>query len=153
MIGEISKLERISKETIDRVIFFSKYLNPDDLNFLKKEFGFNQNDFNNLLNSYRNIGIVVKLNPISRGLSTNWHDFIDRVITKADALTKLNNVFVSLDYKLILILTNKGLMKIDLDKLNQKINMINDMIARHNLRARKQARKMDVMRDNISKVV
>ena len=64
MIGEISRIKKISKETIERVIFFSKYLDSNDLNFLINEFGFNQNDFNNfLMNNYRNIGIIVKLEP------------------------------------------------------------------------------------------
>jgi len=123
-ISTIKKVE-LKKEDMQSMIMFDRGLTGTDLKFLEEEFDFYKEDIDKFVNSYKNIGVVFKLTAIKEGMLTDWKSFIQRVIKKSYEFDKFNNVFVNKTYDKVLLVTNKRLLKIDLEKLNEKIEEIN----------------------------
>lgn len=138
-----SLIKKIDKESVEKIIFFNRYLNNDDISFLKQEFDFNTNDIKRLLDGYRNIGLVSDLKQEDNALNFDWFPFINRVIIKNDIINKLDNVFVNKDFNKVLLLTTKRLLKIDMEKLNEKIELINDAIHHYNIKIEREKREIE----------
>jgi len=140
-MAEISLIRKIDKESIAKIIFFSKNLSIEDSNFLKDEFEFNSNHVNYVLDGYRDIGLVFNLKGESE--LNDWSSFISKIIPKNDMLTKFDSVFVGKNFDKLLLLTTKRLLKIDLEKLNEKIDMINESIHRHNIKFEREKKSIE----------
>jgi len=149
---ETSLIKEINKESIEEIILF-KHLSKDDINFLKQEFDFNNKDIDRIVEGYRDIGLVVELKKEDSVLSFDWSSFINRVIIKNDIINKLDNVFVNKDFNKILLLTTKRLLKIDLKKLNEKIQLINDAIHRYNVKIEREKKEIEHELSDIDKIV
>ncbi len=138
-----SLIQKMNKESIDKIILFNKMLNKADTDELKAEFDFNSRDMKSLTEGYRNIGLVLNLTKEQNGWNFDWSPFINRVIIKNDIINKLDNVFVSKDYNKILLLTTKRLLKIDIEKLNEKIGLINEAINHYNKKVEKEKKEIE----------
>jgi len=123
-ISTIRKLDT-RKDDMISMVMFDRGLNGADLKFLEEEFDFYKEDIDNFVASYKNLGIVFGLKPINEELLKDWKMFIQRVIKKSVDFDKFNNLFVGKDYDKVLLVTNKRLLKVDLKKLNEKIEDIN----------------------------
>jgi len=123
-ISTIKKLD-LKKEDIESMIMFNRALDGKDSNFLEEEFDFYKEDIDKFAANYKNIGVVFRLRAIKEELLKDWKMFIQRVIKKSYDFDRFNNVFVNKKYDKILLVTNKRLLKVDLKKLNEKIEEIN----------------------------
>ncbi len=144
-----SLIRKIGKDSIEKIMFFNKYLDNSDISFLKHEFDFNSNDIKNILEGYRNTGLVINLSQQKDGLSFDWSPFISRVIIKNDIINKLDNVFVNKDSNKVLLVTTKRLLKVDMQKLNEKIEQINKAIYSYNSKVEKEKRQIEHELDSI----
>ena len=148
-----SLIKKIDKDSVKKIILLNKYLSKEDSDFLKNDFSLNSNDVKHLLGGYRNIGLVFSLKEESNGLNFEWSPFISRVIIKNDIVNKLDHFFVSKDFNHILLLTTKRLLKVDVEKLNEKIEQINDAIHHYNVRIEKEKREIEHEMDDIRRIV
>ena len=138
-----SLIKKLDKESVDKIIFFNKYLDNEDIQFLKQEFDFNSNNIKYILGDYRNIGLIFDLKQENVTLNFDWSPFVNRVIIKNDIVGKLDNVFVNKEFNKMILLTTKRLLKIDLEKLNEKIGQINGAIHRYNVKIEKEKREIE----------
>lgn len=123
-ISAIKKVE-LKKEDMLSMIMFERSLTGSDLKFLEDEFDFYKEDVNKFVANYKNVGIVFKLSPLKEELLADWKIFVQKVIKKTADFDKFHNIFVSKAYDKVLLVTNKRLLKVDLEKLNEKIEEIN----------------------------
>ncbi len=123
-ISTIKKLD-LKKDDVQSMIMFNSALSGNDLKFLEEEFDFYKEDIDNFTASYKNIGVVFKLKAIKEGLLKEWKMFLQRVIKKSYDFDRFRNIFVNKTYDKILLVTNKRLLRVDLNKLNEKIEEIN----------------------------
>lgn len=130
-ISTIKKLE-LRKDDMQSMVMFDSNLNASDLKFLEDEFDFYKEDIDNFAANYKNIGIVFKLTPIKEELLKDWKMFLTRVIKKSYDFDKFYNIFLNKSYDKILLVTNKRLLKVDLKKLNEKIEDANYRIESYN---------------------
>lgn len=130
-ISTIKKLA-LKKEDIQSMIMLDIGLNGSDLKFLEDEFDFYKEDIDKFIANYKNLGVVFRLRPIIEEFVKDWKMFIQRVIKKSFEFDKFNNVFVNKGYDKILLISNKRLLKVDLKKLNEKIEEINYRIESYN---------------------
>ena len=130
-ISTIKKLE-LRKDDMQSMVMFDGDLNASDLKFLEDEFDFYKEDIENFAANYKNIGIVFKLAPIKEELLKDWKMFLTRVIKKSYDFDKFYNIFLNKKYDKILLVTNKRLLKVDLKKLNEKIEDANYRIESYN---------------------
>jgi len=138
-----SLIKKVNKDSIDKIILFNKMLNNNETEELKQDFDFNSRDIKNILEGYRNIGLLLNLTKEQNGWNFDWSPFINRVIIKNDIINKLDNVFVSKDFNKILLLTTKRLLKIDIEKLNEKIELINGAIHHYNKKVEKEKKEIE----------
>jgi len=130
-ISAIKKLE-LKKEDMQSMIMFNRDLNAGDLKFLDDEFDFYKEDIDNFTVNYKNIGIVFKLTAMKEEFLKDWGMFIKRLIKKSYEFDKFNNIFANKKYDKLLLVTNKRLLKVDLKKLNEKIEDINYRVNSYN---------------------
>ena len=123
-ISTIKKVE-LKKEDMQSMIMFDSKLSVNDLKFLEDEFDFYKEDMDKFAANYKNLGIVFKLTPIQKEFLADWKIFLQKVIKKSFEFDKFNHIFVNKTYDKILLVTNKRLLKVDLSKLNEKIEDIN----------------------------
>ena len=123
-ISTIKKVD-LKKEDIQSMVMFDKGLGGNDLKFLEEEFDFYKEDIDNFSANYKNIGVVFKLTALKEGFLTDWGGFMRKVIKKSAEFDKFHNIFLSKKYDMMLLVTNKRLLNIDLKKLNEKIEDIN----------------------------
>ncbi len=140
-VSTIKKLEAKKKDIYTMILFDSK-LTADNMRLLE-EFGFDSTMIDTFLTRYKNIGIVFRLKAIHENLSRNWKPFLDRVIKKGEEFGKLNNIFVNRTYDKILLVTNKRLFKIDLERLNKKIEEINYRIENYDERLDSELKEIE----------
>lgn len=133
-ISTIKKLE-LKKGDLHSMILFDRGLNTNDLKFLEDEFGFYKEDIDSFVSNYKNTGVVFELKAIKDEFSKDWAPFIRSAIKKSHGFDKFNNIFVSKGCDKVLLVTNKRLLKIDLSKLNEKIEEINYRIENYNEKA------------------
>ena len=138
-----SLIKKIDKDSIEKIIFLNKYINKEDTIYLKEEFDLNSNVVKHLLDGYRNTGLVLNLFQQSEGLNFDWTPFISRIIINNDIINKLDNVFVNKDSNKVFLITTKRLLKVDLNKLNAKIELINEAIHRYNVKLSKEKREIE----------
>ncbi|MFH1642111.1 MAG: hypothetical protein ABIC04_04375 [Nanoarchaeota archaeon] len=138
-----SLIKKITKDSVDKIILFNKFLKDEELPLLKEEFGLNSNSVKRITSSYRNIGLILTLNQQQACLNFDWSPFINKVIIKNDIINKLDNVFINSDCNRILILTTKRLLKMDIDKLNEKIERVNQAICRYNVKIDKERKEIE----------
>jgi len=126
MEERVSPIKKVGlkKDDVLSMIMFDRDLNGSDLKFLEEEFDFYKEDIDKFVASYKNIGLVFKLSPVKGGMLKDWKSFIHRVIKKSFEFDKFHNIFVGKGYDKILLVTNKRLLKVDLAKLNEKIEEI-----------------------------
>lgn len=123
-ISTIKRLE-LKKDDIQSMIMFDKSLGGNDLNFLEEEFDFYKEDIDKFTANYKNIGIVFKLSAINEGFLRDWGEFMKKVIKRSYDFDRFRNIFLSKKCDKVLLVTNKRLLKMDLKKLNEKIEGIN----------------------------
>ena len=123
-ISTIKKVE-LKKEAMESMIIFDRGLDGSDLKFLEDEFDLYKEDIEKFRANYKNLAIVFKLAPVQEGLLTDWKEFIHKVIKRGHDSDKFNNIFMNKRHDKILLITNKRLLKVDLNKLNEKIEEIN----------------------------
>ena len=99
-------------------------LKDKDYNALVNEFNYNKDLIDKSVKMYRNIAIILKLEKTDEG-PAEWKAFIDRHLPKKEKVTKLDNIFVSKNYDMLLLITNRRLVTVDLKNLNEKIKKIN----------------------------
>ncbi len=127
-ISTIKQIE-LKNDFIESKILFGQHLGGSDLKFLEDEFDFYNEDINKFVANYKNVGLVFRLIPNEGELRRDWKEFIQRVVKKSYDFDKFNNVFANKDFDKILLVTNKRLLKVDLEKLNEKIERVNYRIA------------------------
>jgi len=147
-----SLIKEIDKESIEEIILF-KHLNEKDADFLKESFSFENKDMKNILEGYRDIGLLINLKKETDSISFDWSPFINRVIIKNDIVGRLDNVFINKDFAKILLITTKRLLKIDLKKLNEKINSINDAIRRYDVKIQREKKEIEHELSGIDKII
>jgi hypothetical protein len=151
-LSTIKKLD-MKKESVQSIIMFDRGLKGSDLGFLEEEFDFNKELMSKFVANYKNVGIVFKLNEMQEETSKEWGVFIDRVIRKSSGLSAFDNIFVGKKYDSILLVTNKRLLKLDLGKLNNKIEDINYRIDGFNNKASEEMEKVAEGKGFFSKIV
>jgi len=140
-ISTIKKIE-LKKENIISMIMFDKSLGGTDLKFLEEEFDIYKDEIEKFAECYKNIGIVLNLTPINEELLKDWKIFIRKVIKKSYEFDKFNNIRVGKNYDKILLITNKRLLKVDLSKLNEKIEEINYRIESYDERIEAEMKEL-----------
>jgi hypothetical protein len=123
-ISTIKKVE-LKKEDMLSMVMFDRGMTATDLKFLEEEFGFYKKDADTFTASYKNVGVVFGLKAVNDEMAKDWKLFILKIIKKSVDFDKFHNIFVSKNYDKVLLVTNKRLLKIDLKKLNEKIEDIN----------------------------
>ena len=154
-MGEMVKtslIKEINKDSIEQIILF-KHVNRDDGDFLKQNFDFDNKQIKQFSEGYRDIGLIIELKKEAAGLNFDWSPFINRVVIKNDIINKLDNVFVNQDFNKVLLLTTKRLLKIDLNKLNEKIGLINDAIHHYNVKVEKERKEIEHELSDIDKIM
>ena len=133
-ISTIKKVE-LKKDNMLSMVMFDRGLKGEDLKFLEDEFDFYKEDIDKFTASYKNIGVVFKLKAINEDMLKDWKMFVQRVIKKSVEFDKFHNIFVSKAYDKVLVVTNKRLLKVDIKKLNEKIENINYRIESYDEKA------------------
>jgi len=133
-ISTIKKLD-LKKDDIQSMIMFDRGLGGNDLKFLEEEFDFYKEDIDNFAANYKNIGVVFKLTALKEEFLRDWGEFMRKVIKKSAEFDKFHNIFLSKKDDKVLLVTNKRLLKIDLKKLNEKIEEINYRIESYDEKA------------------
>lgn len=154
-MGEMVKtslIKEINKDSIEQIILF-KHVNRDDGDFLKQNFDFDNKQIKQFSEGYRDIGLIIELKKEAAGLNFDWSPFINRVVIKNDIINKLDNVFVNQDFNKVLLLTTKRLLKIDLNKLNEKIGLINGAIHHYNVKVEKERKEIEHELSDIDKIM
>lgn len=123
-ISTIRKVE-LKKEDMLSMVMFDRGMTATDLKFLEEEFDFYKGDADKFTASYKNVGVVFGLKAVNDEMVKDWKLFILKIIQKTADFDKFHNIFVSKGYDKVLLVTNKRLLKIDLKKLNEKIEDIN----------------------------
>jgi hypothetical protein len=149
---ETSLIKEIDKDSIDQIILF-KHISKNDDELLKQNFDFDGKQIRLIGQGYRDIGLVIELKKQTEGLNFDWSPFVNRVIIKNDIISKLDNVFVNKEFNKILLLTTKRLLKIDLNKLNEKIELINDAIHHYNVKIERERKEIEHELSDIDKII
>jgi hypothetical protein len=123
-ISTIKKVE-LKKDDIQSMIMFDRGMSGGDLKFLEDEFDFYKEDIDNFLSYYKNIGMVFRLKANDEKFVKDWEMFLKRVFKKKVEFDKFHNIFVAKKSDMLLLVTNKRLLKLDLKRLNERIQEIN----------------------------
>lgn len=100
---------------------------------LFNEFNLTKEDINFFIKNYRNFGIIFNLRRKDQKIETSLDRFIYEIFSNKKPTSKFDNTFFSKDYDKVLLVTNRRLLKVDLRKLNKKIDIINDKISENNV--------------------
>ncbi|HLC95906.1 MAG TPA: hypothetical protein VJH97_01120 [Candidatus Nanoarchaeia archaeon] len=138
-----SLIRRITKDSIDKILLLNKYLTSDDSHMLREEFNITSNELTHALAGHRDLGLVFNLQQEHETLSFDWSPFMHRVILKNDVVSKLDNVFINESCSKVLLLTTKRLLKVDIKKLNEKIDLVNEAISRYNHHIERERREIE----------
>ncbi|MEA2037173.1 MAG: hypothetical protein U9O94_06685 [Nanoarchaeota archaeon] len=129
-VSTIKKID-LKKEDVHSMIMLDRSLSGADLSFLEKEFDFYQEDVNRFLSNYKSLAVVFNLSSIQEEFLTDWKLFIQKTIKRNDT-GRFHNIFVNKKYDQVLLITNKRLLKVDLNILNEKIEDMNYRIESYN---------------------
>ena len=130
-ISTIKKVE-LKKEGMHSMIMLDGNLRGTDLKFLEDEFELYKEDIDRLVSKYKNIGIVFGLAQIQEGYLKDWKTFIREVIRHSEEMDKFRNILVNKSGDKLLLITNKRLIQMDLNNLNEKIENVNYRIEDYN---------------------
>lgn len=130
----ISKIKEISPKNrnINKLVVLEKSVSFSDLMELYNEFDYDKAKIEKSITLYRDIGLVLELRKADESLPSGWKDLIKEAFPKKESISKLDNIFVNNDCSKLLLVTNKRLMKIDIERVNEKIRNINYEVAKYN---------------------
>ena len=127
------------KGDVISIIMLDKGLSGSDLKFLEDEFDFYKEDIDKFVSQYKNLGIVFKLNAIEEDCAKDWKGFL---ILRSGEVDRFSNMFAGSNCDKVLLITNKRLLNIDLDNINEKIEEMNFRIEKQNESALSDIRDM-----------
>ena len=130
----ISKIMEIhpKNRNIKKLVILEKSVSFSDLMELYSEFDYDKAKIEKSIGMYRDVGLVLELRKADESLPSGWKDLIREAFPKKEAISKLDNIFVNNDCSKLLLITNKRLMKADIERVNEKIRNINYEIASYN---------------------
>jgi len=130
MISKIMEVDAVNKNIL-KIIAFDNSMPSKDLALIYDEFGYEKRHVDKSISIYRNVGLVLGLAKQDADYSADWHDLLDRYFPKRPG-SKLDNVFVSSDYRKLLLVSNSRLVTVDLKNINEKLAKINTEIELYN---------------------
>lgn len=140
MVSTIKKIDFKREEIFSFVVL--NRLSPHDQLFLEGEFGLSKEKVDFFVSNYRHIGLVFKLVPIQPEYARDWAEPLIRGFKDTDELSKFQNVFVARDAAKILLVTNKRMLKVDLDTINETLMDVNMRIEHTNDKVEKEFRHL-----------
>ena len=143
MDGMVSTIKKIDfkKEEIFSFVVLNR-LSPHDQLFLEEEFGLSKEKIDFFVSNYRHIGLVFKLVPIQAEYAKDWAEPLIRGFRDTNEMSKFQNVFVARDAAKMLLVTNKRMLRVDLDTINETLMDVNMRIEHTNDKVAKEFRHL-----------
>lgn len=131
MISRIKDFSSVNKN-IRQVVVFDQTIKDIDIIKLYNDFSLDKVSLEKSMSNYRDVGIVLELLKMDEEYNSDWKYYIDKFILPGTEESKFDNILVSKDQKRILLLTNRRLLRVDMRRLNNKLDQINRDIAVYN---------------------
>ncbi|MBI2138845.1 hypothetical protein HYU13_04605 [Candidatus Woesearchaeota archaeon] len=130
-VSTVRKLD-LKKPDVYSLILLNKMISANDMQFLGIEFGFSGEMIEFFSSNYRTLGIVFKLSPLITESTKSWDPFLKQAFPPQGNFSRFANAFLSKDCTKLLLVTNKRLLKLDLERANEKLMDANFMIEHYN---------------------
>ncbi|MBI2140114.1 hypothetical protein HYU14_04260 [Candidatus Woesearchaeota archaeon] len=130
-VSTVKKID-LKKAEVHSLILLNRMISGSDMQFLASEFDFTGGMVDFFSGNYRNLGIVFRLATINPEASGSRDPFLRRVFPRMEQNSKFDNAFLSRDCAKLLLVTNKRLLKLDMERANEKILDANFMIEHMN---------------------
>ena len=111
---------------------FDQTIRDIDIIKLYNDFGLAREKMEKSMSNYRDVGIILELLKMDEEYNTDWKYYIDKFILPGTEESKFDNISVSKDRKMLLLLTNRRLLRVDMRRLNNKMGQINRDITIYN---------------------
>ena len=131
MISRIKDFSSINKN-VKQVIMFDQTIRDIDIIKLYNDFGLSREKMEKSMSNYRDVGIILELVKMDEEYNTDWKYYINKFILPGTEPSKFDNILISKDKILLLLLTNRRLLRVDMRRLNNKIEQINRDITIYN---------------------
>ncbi|MBW2983634.1 hypothetical protein KY361_00795 [Candidatus Woesearchaeota archaeon] len=131
MISRIKEFSSINKN-VKQVIMFDQSIRDIDVIKLYNDFGLTREKMEKSMSNYRDVGIILELVKMDEEYNTDWKYYINKFILPGTEPSKFDNILISKDKKMLLLLTNRRLLRVDMRRLNSKIEQINRDITIYN---------------------
>ncbi len=130
--NQISRIKYFNANSPLKILSFDKSLNVNMLITLWNKFGLNKRDMDGFVSDNKNLGVFLNFSKKDGIYENNWKQFIDLFFPKKKSTGRYNNILVSKDYSMLLIVTERKILLEDLKGLNKMIFRINTSIKEHN---------------------
>lgn len=131
MISRIKEFSSVNKN-VRQVIIFDQTIKDIDIIKLYNDFGLAREKLEKSMSNYRDVGVILELVKMDEEYNTDWKYYIDKFILPCSEPSKFNNILTSKDKNRLLLLTNRRLLRVDMRRLNHKIEQINRDITIYN---------------------
>ncbi|MFC1705121.1 hypothetical protein ACFLZ6_02225 [Nanoarchaeota archaeon] len=131
MISRIREFSSINKN-IKQVIMFDQSIKDIDIIKLYNDFGLTREKLEQSMGNYRDAGIILELVKVDEDYKADWNYYIKKFILSEDESSKFDNIMVNKQQNMLFLLTNRRLLRVDMRRLNEKIEAINRDIAVYN---------------------
>ncbi len=142
MISRIKEFSSINKN-IRQVIIFDQSIQDVDILKLHNEFGLSREKLEKSMSNYRDVGIILELLKADEEFNTDWDYYINKFLLPGTEPSKFDNVLVNNDKSKLLLLTNRRLLRVDMQRMNSKIEQINRDIEVYNEPVTREAKKQE----------
>ena len=132
MKSQISRIKYFNVKGSFKILNFDKSLPVNMLITLWNKFGLNKRDIDDFVSDGKNLGVFLYLSKKDISFSENWKQFIDLFFPKKKSTGRYNNVLVSKDYNMLLLVTERKLLLEDLKNINKIIYRTNQLIKERN---------------------
>lgn len=132
MKNQISRIKYFNVNGVLKILNFDKNISVNMLITLWSKFDLNKRDIDDFVSDDKNLGVLLNLVKKDIAYSDNWKQFIDIYFLKKKYMTKPDNIIISKDYGILLLITNKKNLVEDLKNLNNLIFKINKYIEEYN---------------------
>ena len=124
MVSRIKEFSSINKN-IKQVIIFDHTIKDIDIIKLYNDFSLSKDKMEKSMGNYRDVGVILELVKMDEEFKADWDYHIKKFILPGTESSKFDNILVSKDKKRIFLLTNRRLLRVDMRRLNGKIEKIN----------------------------
>ncbi|MBW2980208.1 hypothetical protein KY360_02210 [Candidatus Woesearchaeota archaeon] len=131
MISRIKEFSSVNKN-IKQVIVFDQTIKDIDVIKLYNDFSLTREKLEQSMGNYRDVGVVIELVKMDEEYNTDWKYYINKFIRPGTEPSKFDNILVSKDQGMLLLLTNRRLLRVDMRRLNENIERINRDITIYN---------------------